>query len=316
MRIEIWTEKYRPKTLSEVINQKHIVGRLMAWVKKGSIPNMLFAGSAGTGKTTIALCLAKELFGEHWKENFQETNASDERGINIVRGRIKDFARTKSIGSEFKIVFLDEADALTPEAQQALRRTMEKFSDVCRFILSCNYSSHIIDPIQSRTAVFRFKRLGKDDVKAYIKRIKEAENLKITEDGFEAIYDISEGDLRKATNILQASSALGEVSRKSVYEAVALARPEDVKDMINLAIEGKFVEAKNKLYDMLINQGLSGEDIIKNIHKQVFNLKLSEKAKVSLIEKVGEFEFRLNQGGSPEIQLEALLAQFLKYGKF
>ncbi len=313
--MELWTEKYRPKRLSEVIDQKHVVERLKAWVKEGSIPNMLFAGPAGVGKTTIALALAQELFGENWKRNFSETNASDERGINVVRGKIKDFARVKSMGSEFKIVFLDESDALTPEAQQALRRTMEKFSRVCRFILNCNYSSRIIDPIQSRCAVFRFKRLTEKGVGEYISRIAKGEKLTVSEDAIPAIFEASEGDLRKATNILQAAAASGKITKESIYEVSSQARPQDVRNMIDLAIAGKFPEARKRLYDLLIEQGLSGEDIIREMHKSIFELGISEPAKLELIEKIGEFEFRLNQGSSEDIQLEALLANFIRLGK-
>jgi replication factor C small subunit len=316
MKLEIWTEKYRPRNLGEVVNQTHIVKRLKAWVKKGSIPHMLFAGPAGVGKTTIALCLARELFGEeNWKKNFQETNASDERGINIVRGRIKDFARIKSLGADFKIVFLDESDALTPEAQQALRRTMERFSDSCRFILSCNYSSKIIEPIQSRTSVFRFKRMSGENVEEYVNRIAKGEKLSVSKDSIKAIHEISEGDLRVAANLLQASSALGKVTKETVYEAAAQCRPEDIKEMVDSAVRGKFSEARKKLYELLINQGLSGEDVIKGIHRELYSLNMPDEKKISLVEQIGEFEFRMNQGGSPEIQLEALLAQFMKHGK-
>ncbi|MEM7816197.1 MAG: replication factor C small subunit [Candidatus Aenigmatarchaeota archaeon] len=313
--MEIWTEKYRPKTLSEVIDQKHIVDKLKNWVREGSIPNMLFAGPAGVGKTTIALALAHDLFGDNWKQNFQETNASDERGINVVRGRIKDFARVKAIGSEFKIVFLDESDALTPEAQQALRRTMERFSGVCRFILSCNYSSRIIDPIQSRCAVFRFKRLTEKGVSEFLHRIARGEKLTLTEDVASAIYEVSEGDLRKATNIFQAVAASGKITRESVYEVVGQARPQDIKAMIELAMGGKFTDARKKLYNLLIEQGLSGEDIIREMHRQVLELSIPDIVKLELIEKIGEFEFRLNQGGSEDIQLEALLANFIRAGR-
>ncbi|MEM5812421.1 MAG: replication factor C small subunit, partial [Candidatus Aenigmatarchaeota archaeon] len=278
--MEIWTEKYRPKTLSEVIDQKHIVDKLKNWVREGSIPNMLFAGPAGVGKTTIALALAHDLFGDNWKQNFQETNASDERGINVVRGRIKDFARVKAIGSEFKIVFLDESDALTPEAQQALRRTMERFSGVCRFILSCNYSSRIIDPIQSRCAVFRFKRLTEKGVSEFLHRIARGEKLTLTEDVASAIYEVSEGDLRKATNIFQAVAASGKITRESVYEVVGQARPQDIKAMIELAMGGKFTDARKKLYNLLIEQGLSGEDIIREMHRQVLELSIPDIVKL------------------------------------
>jgi replication factor C small subunit len=310
---EVWTEKYRPKTLDEVINQKHVVERLKVWAKMGSIPNMLFAGPAGIGKTTLALCTACELFGEQWRNNFQELNASDDRGINIVRGRIKDFAKMKPLGADFKIVFLDESDALTPEAQQALRRTMEKFSGVCRFILSANYSNRIIEPIQSRTVVFRLRGLNKEHVAEYINRVTKGEKLDVSKDALDAIYEISEGDLRRATNLLQAAAALGRITKENVYGIAAQARPDNVKDMLNLALNGKFSEARKRLYDMLITQGLSGDDIIRTVHKEIFNMDIPEQARLELIEKTGETEYKLNTGGTPEIQLQALLAQFMKF---
>lgn len=311
----IWTEKYRPESLEQVINQKHVVDRLKSWVKEGSIPHMLFAGRAGIGKTTVALALAKELFGENWRSNFQETNASDERGISVVRGRIKEFARIRPIGADFKIIFLDESDALTQEAQQALRRTMERFSSVCRFILSCNYSGRIIEPIQSRTAVFRFRSIGEEHIIEYLNRIVSGEKLKANQEALKAIAELSEGDLRRATNILQSAAALGSITKETVYEVAAQARPVKIKSMLNAALAGKFPDARKTLYDILINDGLSGEDIIKQVHREVIDMEMPEGKKLELIEKIGEFEFRLNQGGSPEIQLEALLAQFLKQGK-
>jgi replication factor C small subunit len=313
--LEVWTEKYRPERLDDVIGQKHVVERLKAWVKGKNIPNMLLAGPAGVGKTTIALALARELYGKEWRQNFQETNASDERGINVVRGRIKDFASMKPIGADFKIVFLDESDALTPEAQQALRRTIERYAGVCRFILSCNYSSRIIEPIQSRCAVFRLRGLGMDGVMEYLNRIVKGEKLKSDQDSLKAIYEVSEGDLRKATNLLQASSALGKITRGTVYDVAAQARPKDIREMVDLAVAGRFPDARKKLYDLLINQGLSGEDVIKGIHRSIFELDVPEERKLFLIDRIGEFEFRLNQGGSEEIQLEALLAQFLNAKK-
>lgn len=314
MSEKIWTEKYRPKKLDEVINQKHVIGVLKAWVKEKSIPHMIFAGPAGCGKTTVALCVARELFGERWRENFSELNASDERGIDVVRGRIKNFARTKPIGSEFRIIFLDESDSLTPEAQQALRRTMEQFSGICRFILSCNYSSKLIEPIASRCAVFRFKKLDEIGVREYLKRIVRSENIKIDEPALHAIYEITEGDLRKAVNLLQACSTSDKVTKDVVYAISSQAKPKDIEDMLDFALNGKFGDARRILFNMLIEQGLSAEDIVRGIHKKIFELNIDENKKIVLIEKLGETEFRLNQGGTPEVQLEAFLAQLLSMG--
>lgn len=314
----IYAEKYRPEKLSEVINQKHIVERMKAFIKDRNIPHMLFAGPAGTGKTTVSLCIAHELYGKNWRSNVLELNASDARGIDVVRGQVKDFARTKSIGEiPFKIIILDEADALTPEAQQALRRTMENYTSVSRFILICNYSSKIIEPIQSRTAVFRFKSLTEADIKKYISRIAEGDKLKITDDAINALIYLSEGDLRKVANLLQASAALGEkITEEVVYDVASQAKPTDVKEMIELALKGKFEDARKKLQDMLLRQGLSGEDVIREIHRQIYSLEdLTEEAKVQLIDKCGEYEFRISEGGNDLIQLEALLAQFLLFCK-
>ncbi|MEM7821576.1 MAG: replication factor C small subunit [Candidatus Aenigmatarchaeota archaeon] len=314
--IEIWAEKYRPIRLSEMINQRHVVERLKVFVKERNVPHMIFAGGPGTGKTTAALCLARELFGENWRSNFLETNASEERGIQTVRGKIKDFARTKPIGSEFKIIFLDECDALTPEAQQALRRTMEQFSSICSFILSANYSSKIIEPIQSRCAVFRFKALGEADIKKFIERIVKGEKLKIDESGINAIIYISEGDLRKVANLLQACATLNEkITEEVVYEVASQAKPDDVKKMIETVLKGNFEESRKILQNMLLRQGLSGSDIIKEIHRQIYSLNIPEETKIRLIERCGEFEFRISEGGNELIQLEALLASFLLFSK-
>jgi replication factor C small subunit len=316
MPFKIWCEVYRPKNFSEVVNQEHVVERLKAFVKEGSIPNMIFAGPSGTGKTTCALILAKELFGENWRQNFQETNASDMRGIDVVRSRIKDFARTKPINADFKIIFLDESDALTPDAQAALRRVMEMYADVTRFIFSCNYSSRIIPAIQSRATLFRFRALSEDEVRKYVLRIVKGEKLKISEDGIKAIVEIAEGDLRKVANLLQASAALGgKITADVVYEVASRAKPADVREMLELALKGKFEDARKKLQEMLLKQGLSGSDIISSIHKEIYSLDLPEEAKVQLVEKCGEYDFRISEGGNELIQLEALLAQFLLFSK-
>jgi replication factor C small subunit len=308
--IDIWTEKYRPETLSEVIGQDEIIERLEAFVEEESIPHMLYAGPAGTGKTTSAVALAKDLYGDEWKQNFMETNASDERGIDVVREKIKDFARTKPIDADYKIIFLDEADSLTPDAQQALRRTMEQFSDNCRFILSCNYSSKIIDPIQSRCAVFRFNRLEEDAVKEYIQRLGEKEGFKISKDAIDAVMRVSSGDLRRVTNILQTAAIQNdEIEEDDIYGVAASLRPEEINRILNLALQEEFMEARDQLSELMIERGLDGQDVIDAIHREVYDLDLSEHGKLEVIENLGEFEFRISEGGSPDIQIEALLAK-------
>jgi len=313
---DIWIEKYRPKILDDVVGQDEIVERLKAYVKTKNVPHLMFAGPAGTGKTTSALAMSKELFGDTWRQNFNELNASDERGIGVVRGKIKDFARTAPIGkTAFKIIFLDEADSLTTDAQSALRRTIEKYSHICRFILSVNYSSKIIEPIQSRCTIFRFNPIRNDDVKKFIRKIASKEELEVTSDALETLIFIARGDLRKAINILQVGASVNKkITEEILYETSATAKPEDVKNLINSALAGNFMAARNQLYDLLIQYGLSGEDVIKQIHQTIYDLAIPDENKVRLIEKTGETEFRLTEGSNEHIQLEALLAQFALEG--
>lgn len=314
---DVWVEKYRPRNLNEVVGQDEIVSRLKSYVVSKTMPHLLFAGPAGTGKTTCAIALARELFGESWRGSFHELNASDERGIGIVRTKIKEYARTAAPNDVgFKIIFLDEADALTPDAQAALRRTMEMYSRTCRFILSCNYSSKIIEPIQSRCAVFRFAPLRERDMKKRLKYIAEKEGKEIMEDAINAIIYISNGDMRKAINILQMSSAIAEkIDESAVYKATGLAKREDIEKIIKEAIEGKFIDARNSLQKLIVEQGLSGEDIIKQIHRVIYDLPIDDHLKVYLLDRTGEIEFRMVEGANERIQLDSLLAYFTLAGE-
>jgi len=312
----IWTEKFRPAVFEDVFGQDEIVKRVKNLTNSLNLPHMLFAGPAGTGKSTLAIIVAKDLFKEYWRENYLELNASDARGIDVIRQEVKNFARTKSLGSvPFKIIFLDEADALTKEAQQALRRTMENFTSTCRFILSCNYSSKIIDPIQSRCVVFRFKLLEKKDVEKIVKKIAEREKLTLDDKAIEVLYEGSEGDARRAINILQASASISPVVTGEIINILlSSAKPKDVKVVLDYALSGDFQKSREKLLDIMLKESISGSDIIKAIQKEIWGLDIDPELKVKLTEKTGEVEFRLVEGSDEFIQLEALLASFVLAG--
>jgi len=313
---EIWTEKYRPSSFSELVGQEEILKRISSLTNSFNIPHMLFAGPAGIGKSTMALIVVKELFKENWKENYLELNASDERGINVVREKVKSFARTKSLGRvPFKVIFLDEADALTPEAQQALRRTMENYSATCRFILSCNYSSKIIDPIQSRCAIFRFKLLEKKDIEKYLQRITDSEKITISPEAIEILYEGSEGDCRKAVNLLQSTASIASnITEELISTVISSAKPKDIKVVLDYALTGDFQKSREKLLDIMLKESISGQDVVKSIQKEIWNLPIEPEIKVKLTEKTGEAEFRIVEGSDPFIQLQALLASFVLAG--
>ncbi len=312
-----WVEKYRPKRLSDVVGQKAVVERLEAYAKAKDMPHLLFTGRAGIGKTACAIALANELYGAE-KRDILELNASDERGIDIIRGKIKDFAATLSIGDvPFKIIFLDESDSLTRDAQNALRRTMEKYSKTCRFILSCNYPSKIIEPIQSRCALFRFTPLNEKDITHRLKHIAKEEKLDVGEKAYDALVYVAEGDLRRAINTLQVAATLSKkVTEDSIYKVAARARPEEIREMVSLALAGKFLEARKALDALLYDYALSAEDVLLQVHREVTGSdKFSPKQKVALVDRIGEASFRVAEGANERIQLEAFLAQLVLMGE-
>ena len=306
---EIWIEKYRPQTLDDVVGHEGITERLKSYIQKQDLPHLMFAGPAGTGKTTSATAIAKEVYGDEWRENFLELNASDERGIDVVRDRIKSFARASFGGFDYRIIFLDEADALTSDAQSALRRTMEQFSNNTRFILSCNYSSQIIDPIQSRCAVFRFSPLADEAVETQVRIIADAEGIEVTDSGVDALVYAAGGDMRKAINGLQAAAVMGEtVDEDAVYAITSTARPEEIREMVTKALDGDFTAARSQLDSLMMEAGIAGGDIIDQLHRSVWEFDLSERQAVRLMERIGEADYRITAGANEQVQLEALLA--------
>ncbi|MFB6155929.1 MAG: replication factor C small subunit [Haloferacaceae archaeon] len=306
---EIWIEKYRPQRLADVYGHEDTIARLQSYIDQDDLPHLLFAGPAGVGKTTSATAIAREIYGDDWRENFLELNASDERGIDVVRDRIKNFARSSFGGYEYRVIFLDEADSLTSDAQSALRRTMEQFSDNTRFILSCNYSSQIIDPIQSRCAVFRFSPLSDDAVDAQVRDIAETEGIEVTDEGVDALVYAANGDMRRAINSLQAAATTGEVvDAEAVYTITSTARPEEIESMVTAAIEGDFAQARSTLDTLLTDTGMAGGDIVDQLHRSVWDFDLDERATVRLMERIGEADYRITEGANEQVQLEALLA--------
>jgi len=295
--------------LNDIIGQDLVVERLKAYAKSEKMPHLLFAGPPGVGKTASAIALARELYKDDWIYNFTELNASDDRGIDVVRDKIKNFAKVSPLGQfGFKIIFLDEADALTTDAQSALRRTMEVFHKNCRFIISCNYPSKIIEPIQSRCVIYRFKPLSRKSIEEAIKRIIVKEKIDVKDDAIDAIIEISEGDMRKAINVLQSAASLKEkVDSGIIYAVEGSIKPDDIKNIIDLLLARSLDQARVYLYHLL-DEGISAEEIIKGIHKTTFKLDIPKDKQIKIIDRLGEIDFRITEGADEKIQLDALLA--------
>ena len=305
----MWVEKYRPSELSQIVNQKEIIGSLEALIKDPTdMPHLMFSGSAGVGKTTTALCIARQILGEHFNIYTLELNASDERGIGMVREKVKKFSRFAGMDKiPFKIIILDEADEMTSDAQTALRRIIEDTADICRFIFIANNVSKIIDPIQSRCATFKFTSITEADVIDRLKHIAGVENVKFDEPGMKALYDYSEGDMRHAINLMQAVASLGEITESNVKASAGLAKTSDVSEVLKMAVNGKVAEARNKMIELIKVYGMSESDFLKYFNTAVFKMSGDNTSKI--VRMVAEYDYRILVGANSEIQLSAMLAE-------
>ncbi len=307
-----WIEKYRPSKLSQIVGNKRIVSNLQSIAESGNLPNLILSGPPGTGKTTCVLALAHELLGENFKKAVIELNASDERGINVVRDKIKRFAQQKIPLPEgrHKIIILDEADSMTSSAQGSMRVTISDYSNTTRFVLACNDSSKIIEAIQSRCTVLRFGKLSSDDIKERIKYVLNNEKAKYDDSGLKAIIDTCNGDMRYALNNTQSCIVgFGEVNEENVYKIVELPRPKEIETIYNYCLHNKFIEAINK-FGELFDEGYSCLEIISVFNRLIQESnKIDDKVRILLLKKISEYKMNLIDGLDSSLQMSGFISE-------
>lgn len=320
-----WIEKYRPSTLDQIISQNIIVETLNNFIANNELPHLLFHGPPGTGKSSVVIAVAKELYKDKFDVMTMEINASEERGIEVVRNRIIQFANSRSMlfddnnSNMFKLIILDEADAMTPDAQASLRRVIEKYTKNVRFCLICNYIKKIDIAIQSRCTCFRFAPLKTNYIKQKIYDIAKCENIKYTSDGLDTIIKRSKGDMRKVLNVLQSvSMAYNEVNENNVDKCLGYPCKSDILNIINNLINNNFDESFNLLKDFKDNQGFSLTDIITEVHEYLVDKLLNNNSKIKLTEKqiriiiqyLGEIDYNVASSTDELTQYAAFIGAF------
>jgi len=316
----IYAEKYRPSNLDDVVGQEHAVPYLKEFIKNKDIPHMLFAGKAGTGKTTCAIALAKDLYGKDWKSYFLELNASDEGGVETMRTKVKDYVRSSIIGEKYKIIFFDETDYLTPNSQACLRRMIEVYGGKCRFIFSCNFPNKIIEPIKDRCVVFRFKGIKSKDMQIMLNKIVESEDIDITNSAVNLLATLSNGSMRKALNTLQ-KLKLGNITNiddEVIYNSLGYVNDDYIRTLLKVIRKGNIKLVDDYVDNLLNTKVYAPVEIIESLQRLIKDSDvLSIDDKIKTLRSIADIEFRIAMGATPEIQLKAYAVYLINiYGKY
>ncbi|KAF8915637.1 P-loop containing nucleoside triphosphate hydrolase protein [Mucidula mucida] len=307
-----WVEKYRPVTLDDVVSHKDITATIEKFIEKNRLPHLLFYGPPGTGKTSTILAVARRIYGNEYRKQILELNASDERGIDVVREQIKQFAETRTLFSKgYKLIVLDEADMMTQAAQAALRRVIEQYTKNVRFCIICNYVNKITPAIQSRCTRFRFSPLPIDQVERRLTTVVEAENVNLTDDGKKALLKLSKGDMRRALNVLQACHAAYDlIGEEEIYNCTGSPHPKDVEVIVNSMLSDEFTTSYNLITAMKTERGMALQDLIAGTYEFIEGLDLKPNARIYLLDHLATTEHRLSTGGNEKLQMTALLSAF------
>lgn len=306
----MWVEKYRPTEFDDVMGQDGIAERMEGFVDDPAMPNLLLSGPQGTGKTTLVHLLARHKYGDGWHNKLLELNASDSRGINVIRENVKSFAETGVAGADFGLVFLDEADQLTSDAQPALRRIMEDYDDTTRFILSCNYQNQLIDPIKSRCGLMQFTPLNDEEIRMVLERVEKGEDLDVEFDAREAIVRVANGDARHAIHTLQVSMPpdSDELTEDDVDETVGVVPKSAIEEVFELAIDGDFEKASKHYVVNVQSEGVPIDAAVEEFQWQIRRSELSGEVKMRAMDALGELDWRLRQGANPQVQVNRFLS--------
>lgn len=311
-----WVERFRPQTIEEMVSHDAARSTIGKLIDKNCLPHLLFYGPPGTGKTTMAHAIANRLYGSQRAQMVLELNASDDRGINIVRDHIKRFASTKKMfggEDEYKLIILDESDAMTNPAQAALRRIMEKHSSNVRFIMICNYPEKLIPALRSRCTEFRFPPLPHDQAKEYLEGLMKQIGVEYVESGVDALIQLGQGDLRRCLNLMQTTEmATHLIDEANVYQCAGYPEPEIIKSLLSTLLNTPLEGSVNSLNKLRVDRGLSLMDILRELHRQVVLDEFPPMILANLIDNLAQIETRLADGASEAIETNALASVFQK----